>query len=529
LAECFALDFLRRIMVKGVVAAASPPALAPCQEAAIKQVLAAVKAGAPLVELRGPSGRGHGITSALRSLAGRLGDKAVMIDISATLGAEHPEKILCDLASKHLEAGDVVIIDDIDVAARPQKIRASRNAGDQFRGAGNFAFEDPPEPLRVLKALHDRADALGGSVVFSTVEEGHTRYMQVPVVVRMEAATSADLGTVLKALAPHIQAESLISSMIVAPTIAEVKAAVFRARSMCPEGGSAVGAEELKQALRANLDTDAAVPTEEVEHIDLNKLPGMGKIVKTLETHVLFPILHPEEAQKQGLMPKRGVLLHGAPGTGKTTIGRALAHRLKGRFFMIRELLLYKEIFEVFAQARAAAPSVVFFDDIDVLLGGLNGLVEGARGHDLTRFLLSQMDGLRTTPDAQVVVVMAAADAKFLPPAILRSGRIELWLKTEKPKTGQRKVMIQHYVDKADKSASPESQRLLRDPLELEDVTRKCEDFVPADLRRIVCDARNASAAEGAKRSGGEYLKEAAADLKAMKEDVEGIVGRMYM
>eukprot|EP00932_Pfiesteria_piscicida_P022641 SRR837773.9390.p2 GENE.SRR837773.9390~~SRR837773.9390.p2 ORF type:complete len:219 (+),score=106.84 SRR837773.9390:76-657(+) len=192
---------------------------------------------------------------------------------------------------------------------------------------------------------------------------------------------------------------------------------------------------------------------------------------------------------------------------------------------MIRELLLQKELFEVFAQARASAPSVVFFDDIDVLLGGWNGLVEGARGHDLTRFLLSQMDGLCTTAEAPVVVVMAAADAKFLPPAILRSGRMELWLKTERPKTRDRRAMLQHYLDAAGRGAADE---LLRAPLQLDEVVVACEDFVPADLRRLVSDARNAAAAEGARRSGGEYLREAAEDLRAMKEEVEGIVGRMY-
>merc|ERR1719343_1889057 len=271
--------------------------------------------------------------------------------------------------------------------------------------------------------------------------------------------------------------------------------------------------DELEKALRENFPTDSAVKTEEVEHMELAQLPGMTKICRVLETHVLFPILNPEVAKKQGLVPKRGVLLYGPPGTGKTTVGRALAHRLQGRFFMIRELLLYKEIFEVFAQARAVAPSVVFFDDIDVLLGGLNGLMEGARGHDLTRFLLSQMDGLRTTPESQVVVVMAAADAKFLPPAILRSGRIELWLKTEKPKTRERKAMLQHYVDTANRSASNGAAELLRAPLELEEVTMSCEDFVPADMRRLVSDARNAAAADGAKKSGGAYLKQAAMEL----------------
>jgi len=227
-------------------------------------------------------------------------------------------------------------------------------------------------------------------------------------------------------------------------------------------------------------------------------------------------------------MPKRGVLLHGPPGTGKTTIGRALAHRLQGRFFMIKELLLYKEIFEVFQQARSVAPSVVFFDDIDVLLGGWAGLTGGPRAHDLTRFLLSQMDGLCTTAETQVVVVMAAADAKFLPPAILRSGRIELWLKTEKPKPKEQVAILKHYIEKAHKSAALDAPQLLTDPLNLNEIAAVCEGFVPADLRRLVSDARNTAMADEMKRSGGHYLQEAASDLRSMKDDVEGLVGRMY-
>merc|ERR1711988_1673115 len=102
-------------------------------------------------------------------------------------------------------------------------------------------------------------------------------------------------------------------------------------------------------------------------------------------------------------------------------------------------------------------------------------------------------------------------------------------LKTDKPKPRERKAILQQYIDKSQKSAAADAEELLRQPLDLEEVSSACDSFVAADLRRLVSDARNAAVADGLKQSGGHYLKEAASDLRAMKEDVEGILaGRMY-
>ena len=78
-------------------------------------------------------------------------------------------------------------------------------------------------------------------------------------------------------------------------------------------------------------------------------------------------------ATELGIKPKRGVLLAGPPGTGKTTVGRALAHRLKSKFFMIDGTFItgtqnfYGRSHQVFESAKQNPPCIIFIDNSDVI------------------------------------------------------------------------------------------------------------------------------------------------------------------
>jgi SpoVK/Ycf46/Vps4 family AAA+-type ATPase len=87
------------------------------------------------------------------------------------------------------------------------------------------------------------------------------------------------------------------------------------------------------QRLASNVDLT------EVQEVDLHDLLGVDDVVRSLEIHVALPLNNDSLTAEFGLRPKRGVLLYGPPGSGKTTIGRALAHRLRGKFVLIRRHL----------------------------------------------------------------------------------------------------------------------------------------------------------------------------------------------
>jgi SpoVK/Ycf46/Vps4 family AAA+-type ATPase len=186
------------------------------------------------------------------------------------------------------------------------------------------------------------------------------------------------------------------------------------------------------------------------------------------------------------------VVLAGPPGTGKTTIGRALAHRLKGKFFLIDGTAVagsyhfYMKLDQVFEAAARNAPSVVFIDDGDLIF-------EADSGKDFYRYLLTKLDGLESVSADRVCVMITAMDVASLPPALVRSGRIELWLETRLPDEPARQAILSEAFQPA------ASLMGVADMVSLAAATR---GFTAADLKSIVEDAKLLAAHDVAKAEG---------------------------
>ncbi len=260
-------------------------------------------------------------------------------------------------------------------------------------------------------------------------------------------------------------------------------------------------------------DMTSNVEIQEVPKVDWKDLKGVDDVIRALEAKIALPFENDALAAELGLKPKRGVLLAGPPGTGKTTIGRALAHRLKGKFFLIDGTVVagtgdfYCQVRSVFEAARRNAPSVIFIDDTDVIFEG-----DGDPG--LYRYLLTMLDGLESASAGRVCVMMTAMNPGALPAAMLRSGRVELWLETRLPDAGARAQILRERL-----AAAPGAIGAA-DALPLAAATN---GLTGADLNAVVEDAKLLFAHDVScrivPRAAEAYFHDAIAELRANRRN----------
>jgi proteasome regulatory subunit len=173
---------------------------------------------------------------------------------------------------------------------------------------------------------------------------------------------------------------------------------------------------------------------------------GLDEIITTMQEVVELPLLKPELFDIMGIDPPNGVLMYGAPGTGKTLVARAIANSTNSTFIrLVGSELVQKFIGEgarlvreLFALAREKAPVILFIDEIDAIASKRtqDSQVSDREVQRTLMQLLAEMDGFN--PLARVKVIAATNRPDILDPAILRPGRFDRIVQFELPTKEER-------------------------------------------------------------------------------------------
>jgi transitional endoplasmic reticulum ATPase len=259
----------------------------------------------------------------------------------------------------------------------------------------------------------------------------------------------------------------------------------------------------------------------EIPKVTWNDVGGLDEIKEKLTEAVIWPLKYKDLFEATGTKAPKGILLYGPTGTGKTLLAKALANQSGVNFISIKGAELLSKyvgesenaLREVFKKAKQVAPCTVFFDEIDAL-APCRAETEGNRVSErVVSQLLTEMDGIE---ELRGVVVLAATNrVDMLDPALLRSGRFDLFLNIPLP---DENALLQ--ILKIHTRGKP----LSRD-VNLREMAGRIKDFSGADVELMCHRASIIAIKEHLKRGKGVLRIKQSHFEEALKEIAERIKG----
>jgi AAA+ superfamily predicted ATPase len=219
----------------------------------------------------------------------------------------------------------------------------------------------------------------------------------------------------------------------------------------------------------------------EQSQVRLADVGGMTEVKARLNAAFLAPMRNPELRRMYGKSLRGGLLLYGPPGCGKTFLARAIAGELGARFLSVTLADVLdmwvgsseRNLRDLFAEARRAAPCVLFLDEIDALGHKRSQLRAGAAQRGTVNQLLSELDGVQQGNDG--VFVLAATNHPWdVDSALRRPGRLDRMLLVLPPDLPARESILRYHLQKR-----PVGNVNLRD------LAKRTEDYSGADLAHL--------------------------------------------
>ncbi|NLX50211.1 MAG: proteasome-activating nucleotidase [Methanospirillum sp.] len=220
--------------------------------------------------------------------------------------------------------------------------------------------------------------------------------------------------------------------------------------------------------------------------VTFGQVGGLVAQIEEVRESVEYPLTRPEIFERIGVEPPKGILLHGAPGTGKTLIAKAVAHEANATFIrMSGSELVHKFIGEgaqlvreLFSLARERAPSIVFIDEIDAI-GSIrtnDGTSGSAEVQRTLMQLLAEMDGFNTRGDIRIMAATNRVD--MLDPALLRPGRFDRVIEIPLPDIDSRQEILGIHSD-----------RMQLVDVRLDRIAEQTDGFSGAELQAVCREA----------------------------------------
>ncbi|OIW21679.1 hypothetical protein TanjilG_07839 [Lupinus angustifolius] len=463
--------------------------------------------------LYGPPGTGK--TSLVRAVVRECGAHLTIISPHSVHRAQagESERILRKAfsdASSHVALGksSVIFIDEID-ALCPR--RDSKREQDVRVASQLFTLMDSNKPTSstpgvVVVASTNRVDAIDPAL---------RRSGRFDAEIEVSVPNEEERFQILKLYTKKIPLDHSVDLKIVAASCngyvgADLEAlcreatlfAVKRSSSNTNEDADnfSLTMEDWKNARSAVGPSITRGVTVEIPKVTWEDIGGLQELKKKLQQAVEWPIKHSAAFSRLGISPVRGILLHGPPGCSKTTLAKAAAHAAQASFFSLSGAELYSMyvgegealLRNTFQRARLAAPSIIFFDEADVVASkrGDSSSNSATVGERLLSTLLTEIDGLE---EAKGILVLAATNRPYaIDAALMRPGRFDLVLYVPPPDLETRyEILCVH--------------------------TRKMKTASDVDLRRIAEDTELFTGAEleGLCREAG---------IVALREDISATV-----